>query len=1325
MKTRRVFIFCFFLILYCSSMFAGTGMGRYAFRSLDINNGLSQNTVAAIIQDRFGFMWFGTKDGLNRYDGVSFQTFMKESGTLGNNFITSLYEDCLGQIWIGTDVGVYIYSPSGEKVERFVIQSNLNTTIEQTVHTIKGDRKGRVWIVSERQGIFCYDTNRGTLEHLQTDASGKKRLRNAGQIVFDQDDVCWLDIHDGNLYSSRDGLHTLKPVFSPEIKAPFKGKRINKLLPGPYNCLYVGTDDGLMEVNLTSGALSSLLPGTAAAGESLFVREMVFYSDDVLWIGTESGIYVYNSRTGETTHLQSIYGDSYSISDNAVYAVCKDREGGMWVGTWFGGVNYYPRQYTYFEKFYPRSETDRMGKRVREFCADRSGTLWIGTEDRGLFHFNPVTRSVEPFKDPLIYQNIHGLCLDDDALWVGTFSQGLNKIDLRTRKVKHYAHLPKNIFSVFRTTSGQLYLGTPSGLISYDSEKDTFSSVPELSGVFVYYITEDKQGNLWLATYVNGVYRQNIRTKKWEHFVHDENKPRSLPSNKVLTVFVDSENRVWLTTQGGGFCRFDPSTTDFTCYDSEKGLPSNVVYRIEEDNKGLFWISTNKGLLCFNPKKETFKVYTRANGLLDNQFNYQSSYKDENGNLYFGSINGFISFDPSTFISNDYVPPVVITDFMLFNKRVTVGDEGSPLKQSITLSDEIVLKPDQNSFSFRVAALAYHAPEMNTLMYKLEGYDSEWRVAGNAPITYSHLPFDTYRLMVKGANSDGLWNPEIRSLEIRVLPPFYLSTAAYVVYILLLLGLICSVFFYFRRRGVEKHRRDMEKFEQEKERELYISKIEFFTNVAHEIRTPLTLIKSPLESVLKEKALPESIKTELEVMDENAERLLALTNQLLDFRKTGNKGFKLNLAECNMGAVIHSVYKRFIPLARKRGIDLKIELPEADIYAGVDKEAIIKVLSNLFSNALKYAGTYAHLYLSADDEESSLLIVMDNDGEVIPLEMRDNIFLPFVRYRDGNKVESGTGIGLALARSLAELHGGSLVMDRSLDCNRFIFSIPIVHCSPCLVPDSNEELNDLPEKQPEMGSSEMGNEELTTILVVEDNKDMLSFLQRQFAGLYHVLVAGNGVEALSVLSDARVSLVITDIMMPEMDGLELCEHLKSNLDYSHIPVVLLTAKTAMEQKIEGLEHGADAYIEKPFSVEYLKVCISNLLSNREKLRASFANSPFVQANTMAMTKADETFLKKLNEIVVANMQNPDFCLDNMASLLNMSRSSLNRKIKGVLDMTPNDYIRLERLKKAAQLMQEGDCMINEICYMVGFTTPSYFTKCFQKQFGILPKDFVK
>ena len=661
---------------------------------------------------------------------------------------------------------------------------------------------------------------------------------------------------------------------------------------------------------------------------------------------------------------------------------------------------------------------------------------------------------------------------------------------------------------------------------------------------------------------------------------------------------------------------------------------------------------------------------------------------------------------------------------MLFNKRVTVGDEGSPLKQSITLSDEIVLKPDQNSFSFRVAALAYHAPEMNTLMYKLEGYDSEWRVAGNAPITYSHLPFDTYRLMVKGANSDGLWNPEIRSLEIRVLPPFYLSTAAYVVYILLLLGLICSVFFYFRRRGVEKHRRDMEKFEQEKERELYISKIEFFTNVAHEIRTPLTLIKSPLESVLKEKALPESIKTELEVMDENAERLLALTNQLLDFRKTGNKGFKLNLAECNMGAVIHSVYKRFIPLARKRGIDLKIELPEADIYAGVDKEAIIKVLSNLFSNALKYAGTYAHLYLSADDEESSLLIVMDNDGEVIPLEMRDNIFLPFVRYRDGNKVESGTGIGLALARSLAELHGGSLVMDRSLDCNCFIFSIPIVHCSPCLVPDSNEELNDLPEKQPEMGSLEMGNEELTTILVVEDNKDMLSFLQRQFAGLYHVLVAGNGVEALSVLSDARVSLVITDIMMPEMDGLELCEHLKSNLDYSHIPVVLLTAKTAMEQKIEGLEHGADAYIEKPFSVEYLRVTVANLLKNREQLCRHFMESPFIKADTIAQSKADKQFISKLEEYVARHLENPDLSVDDMAGAMNMGRSNFFRKLKGVLGIGPNEYLRLTRLKKAAALLQEKEYGIVEIAYMVGFSTPSYFSSCFKKQFGVLPKDFV-
>lgn len=1079
-----VFIFHTFYV------FADLNEG-YAFRSLDINNGLSQNTVHAILQDKQGFMWFGTKDGLDRYDGISFRAFMKESGTLGNNFITSLYEDQQGQIWIGTDVGLYVYSPEHETVERFIMKSDLDTGIDYTVNLVTGDKDGGIWVVTQSQAVFYYNPQTNKLINYLSDQSGRLKFGSLGQLYFDSDNVCWLDIRDGNLYFSKDKLQTLVPVFPKDGNEPFKGEYICKLLPGPYNCMYVGTITGLKEVNLTNKTVRTLL-SKDESGDDIYVREIAFYSDDELWAGTESGLYIYNLRTKKTVHLRNVSGDPYSISDNAIYSICKDREGGIWIGSYFGGVNYYPKQYTYFDKVYPRTEIDEMGKRVREFCADHDGTLWIGTEDKGLFHYYPSTGLIEPFRHPDIYHNVHGLCLDGNYLWVGHFAKGLNRIDLRTHAVKHYFDAPNDIFSICRTTSGNLWLGTTAGLFRYHSETNRFERVPELGWVFIYNIKEDKQGNLWLATYIDGVYKRNVRTGEWEHYMHDETNPSSLPSNKVLSIFEDSQNQLWFTTQGGGFCRFDPSGKIFVRYDSSIGLPSNVVHRIEEDEKGLFWITTNKGLVHFNPKTLEFKVYTIANGLLSNQFNYQSSYKDKNGRIYFGSINGFISFEPSVFVDNDFLPPVVITDFMLFNKKVPVGSTDSPLKQSITLSDYLELQSNQNSFSFSVAALSYQSPDMNTVLYKLEGYDSEWYSVGKNLITYSNLPYGTYVLKVKAANSDGIWNPDVRTLKIRILPPFYLSVWAYIIYVILILGALFATFFYFRKRAVEKHQRAMEKFEQEKERELYTSKIEFFTNVAHEIRTPLTLIKSPLESVLTEKELPENVKMELEIMDQNAERLLNLTNQLLDFRKTENKGFKLNPVECSVGSIIRSVYKRFTTLVNQKGIELKVEIPEEELLASVDKEALTKILSNLFTNALKYAQTYAYLSLSVDEAGKEFTIVMSNDGKIIPIEMRENIFRPFVQYRDGKDIVPGTGIGLALARSLAELHQGTLTMDQDMECNRFILSIPIRHqtASDVLEEEHREKpVYDEEDNETRIMPSDKDKKEVASVLIVEDLVD--------------------------------------------------------------------------------------------------------------------------------------------------------------------------------------------------------------------------------------------
>lgn len=578
---------------------------------------------------------------------------------------------------------------------------------------------------------------------------------------------------------------------------------------------------------------------------------------------------------------------------------------------------------------------------------------------------------------------------------------------------------------------------------------------------------------------------------------------------------------------------------------------------------------------------------------------------------------------------------------------------------------------------------------------------------------------------MKVSNSDGVWNEEGISLKVHILPPFYLSVWAYIVYALLIIGCSLYTVMYFKRRSNRKHRRQMEKFEQEKEREVYNAKIDFFTNVAHEIRTPLTLIKGPLENIILKKQVDTETREDLNVMKQNTERLLNLTNQLLDFRKTERQGFRLNFTECNVTEILKETHKRFTSLAKQKGLDFVLQMPEKDFYAHINQEAFTKIISNLLNNGVKYAESYVHISLAVPDTDggNSFRICTVNDGVIIPDAMKEEIFKPFVRFneQEDGKVTTGTGIGLALSRSLAELHQGTLTMGKGEENNTFCMTLPIVQDTTITLTTEVEAGTDKINEAPAEQAVEKDNR--PTVLVTEDNPDMLAFVVRQLSKDYTVLTATNGAEALRVLDGNYVNLMISDVVMPVMDGFELCKTIKSDLNYSHIPIILLTAKTNIQSKIEGMELGADAYIEKPFSVEYLQACASNLIQNREKLRQAFAESPFIAANTMALTKADEEFIKKLNEVIRVNYANPEFSMDDMADNLNMSRSNFYRKIKGVLDLSPNEFLRLERLKKAAQLLKEGENRVNEICYMVGFNSPSYFAKCFQKQFGVLPKDF--
>lgn len=1328
MKNTFCVLACFFITIFCQ---AQSVEEHYYFKNLSIRNGLSQNTVNAILQDRKGFMWLGTKDGLNRYDGLSFRKFKHDAAnprSIGNSFITSLYEDFNGNIWVGTDAGVYIYYPEKEAFEEFDCQSLEKTRIERSVSMIAGDKQGRVWIAVEAQGMFCYDARQKLLRNYPLSEISS----NIKCFTFDSGGTLWLGFYGDGLYYSKDNLATVHPYGSPEDgKREFEGGVITKIVQGNYNCLYIGSvKEGVSELNLTSGQVRNLL-AIDESGESIFCRDLLPYSDNELWIGTESGIYIYNLRTAQFIHLRASLYDSYSLSDNAIYALYKDREEGLWIGSYFGGVDYYPRQYTYFAKYYPKNIANSLhGKRVREFCRADDGTLWIGTEDGGLNHFNPKTKEFHFFEPSAGFTNIHGLCMDGSHLWVGTFSKGLRVIDTRTGVVlRTYTegHTPhslndNSIFSICRTSAGEIYLGTLFGLLRYNRTQDNFDRIPELNGKFVYDIKEDFYGNLWLATYANGAYCYDVSVRRWKNYVFDAEDEKSLPYDKVLSVFEDSYRQIWLTTQGGGFCLFHPDTETFTRYGLKDGLPNDVVYQIVEDDDRFLWLTTNNGLVRFDPKTMEMKVFSTANGLPTNQFNYRSGFKDEAGNIYLGSINGFVAFDPRTFAENRQVPAVAITDFLLFNKEVPVGETDSPLKSSITFSDKVVLTADQNSFSFRIAALSYQAPRMNKLMYKLEGFDEGWLTIGESPlVTYSNLGYGDYVFKVKASNSDGVWNEQETSLHLSILPPFYLSGWAYCFYVLFFMGCLVCVIFYFKRRNYRKQHRQMEMLEQEKEREVYHAKIDFFTNVAHEIRTPLTLIKGPLENIILKKEVDSETKEDLYIMKQNTERLLNLTNQLLDFRKTETRGFRLNFTECDVVAVLRETYLRFTSLAKQKGLDFILELPQECFMADVNQEALTKIISNLLNNGVKYASTY--LRISLETDEKVFHIRTFNDGEMIPDTMKEEIFKPFVRLDKEDEVTTGTGIGLALSRSLAELHQGSLMMEKGEEVNCFCLTLPVNQDSTITL--SAENVSQVEENSCGWEQEETDTKEKKPmILVVEDNPDMLAFIRKQLTTEYSVLTAMNGIEALAVLDNHYVNLVVSDVMMPQMDGFELCKTIKSDLSYSHIPVVLLTAKTNIQSKIEGLELGADAYIEKPFSVEYLLANISSLIHNREKLRQTFAKSPFVAANTMALTKADEEFIWKLNDIIQANLHNPEFSMEDMADALKMSRSSFYRKIKGVLDLSPNEYLRLERLKQAAQLLKEGKSRVNEICYTVGFNSPSYFSKCFLKQFGVLPKDFI-
>jgi ligand-binding sensor domain-containing protein/signal transduction histidine kinase/DNA-binding response OmpR family regulator len=1250
-------------------------------------------------------MWFGTKDGLSRYDGYTFRNFRHDKddkNSIGNNFIRSIFEGKDGALWIGTDAGVYIYHPDTENFSHFDLQTASGIAIEKEVNDIKSDKDGNIWFAVDWQGVFLYRPRQGELIFYKVNT-----IVNAWSICIDRENNVWIGTHGGGL-NRYDRETDRFEVVSLTNGSKIEGD-IYRLFQDNYNNLLIGTaNGGVKKLNLLNKQITPLLESENYA--HLFVRDIIRKSDNELCIGTESGIYIYHTQNGSIKHFYHEHFDPYSLSDNAVYSVYKDREGGLWIGTYFGGVNYYSPHYTPFERFYPQNKQNTIqGKRVREFQQDRYGDLWIGTEDGGLNCYNPRTGAFRNFmpdgsRGSISYHNIHGLLADGDKLWVGTFMHGLNVIDIKTQKVVRryektedpHSICDNSVFAICKDDAGNLWFGTIYGLSLYNPQQDNFTKIAYMGDTFIYDIIQSYDGLLWFASFNQGLFRYNPRNEEWKVFKHDPENEKSLPHDKIIAIYEDSRKNLWITSEGGGFCKYNPEDETFTSFTTKNGLPNDVVYKLQEDDRGRLWFTTNKGLSCFNPDNGDIKTYTLVDGLLGDQFNYKSGYKTPDGKLYWGCLNGFIAFDPLSFTENDYIPPVVITDFRMLNP---------------------------SSFNIDFAALSYMAPEKNKYAYMLEGLEKDWtQRTGHHSVTYSNIPPGDYVFRLKGSNSDGKWNDTPVTLAIYIHPPFYKTLWAYAVYTLLLLLFLCWSFLSYHKRLQRREKRKLEIFENEKDKELYNAKIAFFTNIAHEIRTPLTLIKGPVEYLLSHEIAPEELTENLKVVEKNTNRLLNLSNQLLDFRKVEAKGFQLNYMHSDVKQLIEEVYVRFELTARQKKLHFELQLPAGSLFADIDREAFTKIISNLFTNAVKYAQTKIVLTLE-NAGESQFRLKVSNDGHLIPEEMKEKIFEPFFRIDDdnGNSIKLGSGLGLPLARSLAELHKGRLYLEISPEqLNVFILQLPLTQDAVITVTEESAE-----------AETEAATDEKSllktkpTVLIVEDDREMRHFLYNRLKSLYNVMKASNGKIALDCLRKEDVDIVVSDVMMPEMDGMQLCAEIKSNVDFSHIPVIMLTAKADLKSRIEGLDAGADAYVEKPFSMKHLLAQISNIFTNRNKVKQAFINSPTQSIGSIALTKADEVFLEKVTQIIYKNLSDISFNVDVLSDELHISRSSLHRKIKGISELTPNDFIQLIRLKKAAELLQGGSYRISEICFLVGFGSSSYFSKRFKKQFGISPKETKK
>ena len=1297
------------------------GRDEYRYRNITMNDGLAANTVRNIVQDPYGFIWLGTDNGLCRYDGTQVQTYrIAELGM--NQYISSLLtaEDA---IYVGTEKGVFQLKQASQQFTR------LPMDISSAVTSLSLDKSGDLWVSTMENGVWHYGIKTGqTRQYKLTSVNNA-----AAQILIDNTNQIWTITNWGGPAIER--LNRLHDQFEP-VGISYDGNSGGlRMLQTRDGRIWIGSwEDGLLLMH-GDGRLEQVLnPALARVGQH--IHTLYERADDCISIGCDDGVICFNPKTREWKRFfEDLQIPQNRQSDRFVYAITSDKEGGLWVGTFYGGVHYISPVGKRFEAH--TIETGLRGNVISRFCEDKHGRIWIASDDGGLMCYDPKEhRFVDyPHQDVLARQNAHALCFSGDELWVGTYTNGVLVLNIETGSLRQYMQTQDlhsldnpSCYALYTDISGGVWVGTMEGLNFYNRLANHFERIGKTDAMVID-IDEDWEGRLWVSTEGGGLWQYNPTAKKFRQYRHKDGDDYSLPDDQVNNVMVDESGRLWIGTQNG-LCHYDTEHDRFEHIRLE--VPSRNVMGIIEDN-GALWLSTERGIVRYEPGADTgtdnmqrpqTQRFTRHDGLVSEQFQPGAGLKASDGRIYFGSTNGFNTFYPYQIKVNSVMPPVYITSLSIMNREEHTA-EGLPLDLSQT--KELILGySDARMVAFSFASLSYCSPEKNQYAYMLEGFDRDWNYVGNQNrATYTNLPAGTYLFRVKATNNDGLWSTNEATLKIVVHPPFWWSWYAKLFY-LLLIGLIIWYYVHTRLKRAEyRHQLEMQRLNEEKEKEVREARLNFFTMIAHEIRTPVSLIIGPLEKLMK----VGSPTDDLRVINRNAHRLLELVNQLLDFRKVEQQSLVIHFAPQNIHELIKSISERFAPTFEQGGKHFSVEFPDEQFTAIIDREAVTKVVSNLLTNANKYTTDEVRLSCHAGPDEDHFQIVVADNGIGIKEEDQQRIFEPFFQA-EGNK--PGTGIGLNIVKNIVDLHHGTISVASAVGKgSTFTVVLPV---SQQVIEEDVGKLTEEKEPYTEADSrtssgslhlSPSSDHQGETMLIVDDSEDMVGFLSENFKEKYEVKTASDGIEALDILSKHEVNIIISDWMMPRMDGAELCRRVRQNQLTSHIPFVMLTAKTDDDSKVEGMDVGADTYIEKPFSLQYLEACIRNMLLMRRRLMEKFSTQPLEPVTKIAQNPTDNEFLIKMNQIIEENFSNSDLNVDFLADRLNISRSGLFAKIKTLADVTPNEMIQIVRLKRAAQLLHEGGHLVSEVGYMVGFSNPSYFSKCFQKQFGIRPTDYIK